>query len=146
MLIVVGLLAIGVAACGDATTRERAGEIVTPMEEEQIINAVQAYYRRTPDLPVMNYTVEAVEGSWARVSVAPAGTDTAGGSVDVIYLQNHLESNIQAPAVTPIVLPGNNADANVPGWVIIAGPQVHFSEAELDNAGVPPAIRRPNDG
>jgi hypothetical protein len=110
-----------------------------PVEEEQIANVVVDYYTRNGALPEQEVTIEAVTEDWARVSMKPAGIE---GTADIFYLQNQNTAVNPAPTAELIVQPGDQArTTTTTGWVIIIGPQVTFSDEELDAVGVPPALR-----
>ena len=138
-LILVALLpvvAIVMAGCSIKADGAR------PVEEEQIKNVVKDYFVRNSSVPDYEATIEEVNGNWARVRISPVGVDTANGDV-VFYLQNQDQAATDAPPATLNVQPGKQArTTTTSGWTIIAGPQAHFTDAELDAAGVPDAIRR----
>ncbi|MCB0061247.1 MAG: hypothetical protein KDE19_04000, partial [Caldilineaceae bacterium] len=77
---------------------------------------------------------------WARVTMSPLGVENS--EPNIVYLQDQSDTAIEASTPDPEVNPGNIAPVETTsGWTIIAGPQVNFSEEELDSAGVPPFIR-----
>lgn len=116
-----------------------AGNSLRPVEEEQITNVVIDYYTRYSGIPEQTVTIDAVEGNWARVSMRPVGVES---EADTFYLQNQAASVTAAPTAELQVQPGDQArTATTTGWVIIAGPQVTFTDEELDAAGVPSAVR-----
>lgn len=116
-------------------------DVPRPVEEEQIKNVVKDYFVREGDVPDYEVTIEEVSGNWARVHVAPAGVDNVNGA-PVVYLQNQQQAAQDVPPPTSNVQPGNQARVTTTsGWTIVAGPQAHFTEAELDAAGIPTGIR-----
>ena len=143
--LILSLLAIG---CGPqvnapADSQEAgalAGDSLRPVEEEQIDNVVTAYFSRDSAAPDYTVTVEEVEEGWARVTMSPLGVENS--EPNIVYLQDQSDTAIEASTPDPEVNPGNIAPVETTsGWTIIAGPQVNFSEEELDSAGVPPFIR-----
>jgi hypothetical protein len=115
---------------------------LTPVEEEQIKNVVEDFFVRQGNVPEYEVTIEEVADNWARVSIAPAGVDVVGDPA-LIYLQNQTEASVEAPTAAANVQPGNTARvATTTGWVIVLGPQVHFTDGELDAVGVPAQLRR----
>lgn len=127
-------LALAVAACGSGA----AG--VPPAEQEAIEAAVEDFYVRSADAPAYQATVEEVEGDWARVSLAPEGVENVGGT-DIVFVRRDATGSIEATP-DPVAQAGREHldDAQV-GWVIVAGPQAQFTDAELDAAGVPESLR-----
>jgi hypothetical protein len=114
---------------------------LAPVEEEQIKNVVEDFFIRQNNVPDYEATIEEVAGNWARVSITPVGVEVVGEPA-VLYLQNQAEATNEAPTAVANVQPGNTARVTTStGWVIVLGPQVHFTNAELDSAGVPPQIR-----
>ena len=112
---------------------------LTPVEEAQIKNVVQDYYVRHTSIPDQEVEIQEVASNWARVAIRPAGVETAP---DLLFLQDHDAADVTAPAVETTVQPGNQASVTTTtGWTIILGPQVQFTPAELDAAGIPAAIR-----
>ena len=112
---------------------------LTPVEEAQIKNVVQDYYVRHTSIPDQEVEIQEVAGQWARVAIRPAGVEAAP---DLLFLQDHDAADVTAPAVETTVQPGNQASVTTTtGWTIILGPQVQFTPAELDAAGIPAAIR-----
>jgi hypothetical protein len=112
-----------------------------PVEEQQIENVVEEYYVRNGSIPEYEATIEEVDGTWARVRIAPVGVDTLGGG-DIIYLQNQDQTPADVPPPTLAVAPGNQAQVTTTsGWTIVTGPQAQFTDEELDAAGVPESIR-----
>ncbi|MCE7984394.1 MAG: hypothetical protein DYG89_24740 [Caldilinea sp. CFX5] len=123
-----------VAACNTPSAA------LAPVETEQIKNVVEGYYVRNTSIPEQEVEIQEVVGDWARVGIKPVGVETAP---DLFFLQNHATANDEAPAVQTTVLPGNQAPTTTTsGWTIILGPQVQFTEAELDAAGIPTEIRQ----
>jgi hypothetical protein len=113
-----------------------------PVEEEQIKNVVSDYFVRAGSVPDYEVTIEEVDDNWARVRLAPTGVENVNGAV-VLFLQNQdgAAEAVPAPTLNPQI--GNQARVTTTsGWTIIAGPQAQFTEAELDAASVPAAIRR----
>ena len=112
---------------------------LTPVEEAQIKNVVQDYYVRHTSIPDQEVEIQEVASNWARVAIRPAGVETAP---DLLFLQDHDAADVTAPAVETTVQPGNQASVTTTtGWTIILGPQVQFTPAELDAAGIPAEIR-----
>lgn len=123
-----------VAAC------DTPSAALAPVETEQIKNVVEDYYVRNSSIPDQEVEIQEVTGNWARVSIKPAGVET---EPDLFFLQNQATAVNDVPAVQPTVLPGNQAPVTTTsGWTIILGPQVQFTEEELDAAGIPAEIRQ----
>lgn len=117
-----------------------SGNTLRPVEEEQIENVVIDYFVRDSASPEYTVTIEEVDQSWARVSMSPIGVQNT--EANIVYLQDQSATAIEAPTPDPDANPGNIAPVETTsGWTIIAGPQVTFSEEELDAAGIPPFIR-----
>lgn len=132
------LLLIGIAQLVVACDTPSAA--LAPVETEQIKNVVENYYVRNTSIPDQEVEIQEVAGAWARVGIKPAGVETAP---DLLFLQNYTTAIDEAPAVQTTVLPGNQAPTTTTsGWTIILGPQVQFTEAELDAAGIPAEIRQ----
>ena len=113
-----------------------------PVEEEQIKNVVKDYFVRSGSIPDYEATIEKVDGNWARVRIAPVGVTNVNGET-ILYLQKQDQTAQDVPPPTLDVQPGNQASVTTSsGWTIVAGPQAQFTDAELDAAGVPAAIRR----
>lgn len=113
-----------------------------PVEEEQIKNVVKDYFIRSGSIPDYEATIEEVDGNWARVRIAPVGVTNVNGET-ILYLQNQDQTVQDAPPPTLDVQPGNQASLTTPsGWTIVAGPKSDFTDAELNAASVPAAIRR----
>lgn len=111
---------------------------VRPVEQEQIENVVREFVVRDTNIPSYEVTIEAIAEDWARVSVEPVQTE---GEATTLYLQKQVE-NAAAPTATIAAKPGHEARAETTtGWAIILGPQADFSQAELDNVGVPSEVR-----
>jgi len=116
-------------------------DLARPVEEEQIKNVVKDFFVREGSVPDYAVTIEEVNGDWARVHVAPAGVDNVNGA-PVLYLQNQAQATQDVPPPTLNVQPGNQARVTTTsGWTIVTGPQAQFTDAELDAAGIPEAIR-----
>lgn len=117
-------------------------DLARPVEEEQIKNVVKDYFVRSGSIPDYEVKIEEVDGNWARVRIAPVGVNNVNGET-VLYLQNQDQTAQDAPLRTLDVQPGNQASVTTSsGWTVVAGPQAEFTDAELDAAGVPAAIRR----
>lgn len=117
-------------------------DLARPVEEEQIKNVVKDYFVRSGSIPDYEVKIEEVDGNWARVRIAPVGVNNVNGET-VLYLQNQDQTAQDAPLPTLDVQPGNQASVTTSsGWTVVAGPQAEFTDAELDAAGVPAAIRR----
>lgn len=132
-LIIIAICLPIVAGCGNSAD-------LRPVEEEQIENVVKDYYVRNTEIPEQEVTIEASTAEWARVSIRPAATDQ-NSDVASFYLQkqDHISPDIP---VEDRAQPGNQAsDTTTTGWSIVLGPQVNFTDAELDGAGVPEAVR-----
>jgi len=123
-----------VAACDTPSAN------LTPVEEEQIKNVVTDYYVRETSIPDQEVEIQEVAGNWARVGINATGIEAAP---NLLFLQNHVDAAINAPAVQTTVQPGNQASVTTTtGWTIILGPQVNFTQEELDAAGIPAEIRQ----
>lgn len=121
---------------GCNTTEETT---IRPVEQEQIENVVKTFLVRDTTIPEYEVTIEAVVDNWARVSVNPA--ETEGDQPTFLYLQKQVDAPAN-PTPTLTVQPGHESEVDTTtGWSIILGPQASFSQAELDEAGVPPDIR-----
>lgn len=132
MTILAALLLIALVSCNSNTLR--------PTEQEQIENAVKNYVIRDTNIPNYEVSIEAVAGNWARASVSPAGVETEP-KTDIIYLQKQVEGDA-APTAPAKEQPGHEAVVTTTsGWTIILGPQTSFTQAELDEVGVPQAVR-----
>jgi hypothetical protein len=135
MLAVLVAIALLFSACDTQANPAR------PVEQEQIENLVEDFYVRDGSIPEYEATIEEVDGTWARVRIAPVGVDTLGGG-DIIYLQKQDQTQADVPPATLAVAPGNQARVTTTsGWTIVAGPQAQFTDEELDAAGVPESIR-----
>lgn len=111
---------------------------LNPVERQQIKNVVKEFVVRDTNIPDQEVTIEAVAGNWARVTISPARVEDGA---DVLYLQKQLDGS-EAPIVQTTVQPGHEARVETTtGWAIILGPQFDFSEAELDQVGVPAWVR-----
>jgi hypothetical protein len=118
-----------------------AGNTLDPVEEEQIRNVVEDYFVRNSAVPEYEVTILAVEQDWARVSIAPVGVETP--DENLVYLQNQATAAVEVPTADATPLSGQIAPADTTsGWTIIIGPQVTFTEAELNTAAVPQFIRQ----
>ncbi|MFN8466958.1 MAG: hypothetical protein U0X20_15500 [Caldilineaceae bacterium] len=127
--------AVLLAGCSTRAVQAR------PVEEEQIKNVVKDYFVRSGSIPDYGATIEEVDGNWARVRIAPVGVNNVNGET-ILYLQKQNQTLRDAPPPTLDVQPGNQARVTTTsGWTIVAGPQAQFTEAELDAAGIPEAIR-----
>jgi hypothetical protein len=112
---------------------------LTPVEAEQIKNVVEQYYVRNTSIPDQEVEIQKVVGAWARVSIKPTGVAT---EPNLLFLQNHADATTDVPAAETTVMTGNQASVTTTtGWTIILGPQVNFSQDELDAAGIPDEIR-----
>jgi hypothetical protein len=132
------LIVTAVLLAGCSTRADQA----RPVEEEQIKNVVKDYFVRSGSIPDYEATIEEVDDNWARVRIAPVGVNNVNGET-ILYLQNQDQTARDAPPPTLDVRPGNQARVTTTsGWTIVAGPQSEFTDAELDAAGVPAAIRR----
>ncbi len=130
------LLLTTVLFAGCSTQADQA----RPVEEEQIKNVVQDYFVREGSIPDYEATIDKVNGNWARVRIAPVGVDNVNGDT-ILYLQKQTLNDVPPPTLA--VQPGGQASVTTTsGWTIVAGPQARFTDAELDAAGVPAAIRR----
>lgn len=128
------IIAQFVAACNTPSAA------LTPVETEQIKNVVEDYYVRNSSIPDQEVEIQEVAGDWARVSIKPAGVETTPA---LLFLQNHTTAVNEAPTAEIIVRPGNQARVTTTtGWTIILGPQVQFTDEELDAAGIPAEIRQ----
>lgn len=135
-----GCLLLLVVTTGILAACDTPSAALTPVETEQIKNVVENYYVRNSAIPDQEVEIQEVAGDWARVGIKPAGVET---EPDLLFLQNHTTASEEAPAVQTTVLPGNQAPTTTTtGWTIILGPQVQFTEAELDAAGIPAEIRQ----
>ena len=122
---------VTLAACSNAEAELR------PVEEEQIENVVKEFVTRDTNIPDYEVTIEEATDSWARVSLKPEQVE---GPATFLYL--HKQAAEDAPTVETNVQPGNDARVETTsGWSIVLGPQAQFSDAELNEAGVPEAIR-----
>ncbi|MEZ4637893.1 MAG: hypothetical protein R2856_23535 [Caldilineaceae bacterium] len=109
------------------------------------MNTVERYYM--PEHPALNEgnlpryesRVQAVEGEWARVSIRPIGVESNAGP-DIIYLQETTDLVI-TPTADAVSNAADMEHSDVIGWTVVAGPQARFTDAELDEIGVPQAIR-----
>ena len=132
------LIATAVLLAGCSTR----ANLARPVEEEQIKNVVKDYFVRSGTIPDYKVTIEEVDGNWARVRIAPVGVNNVNGET-ILYLQKEDQTVQDVPPPTLDVQPGNQASVTTTsGWTIVAGPQAQFTDAELDAAGVPDAIRR----
>ena len=123
--------AIALSGCSELTAP------VGPVEEQQIETAVKTYVTRDTNIPEYEAFIETVNEGWARVSIRPAGTSERSR----LYLHKQTEGK-PAPTVATTVQPGHTSRVKTTtGWVIVLGPQADFSEAELDEAGVPASVR-----
>ncbi|MEZ4711732.1 MAG: hypothetical protein R3A44_31360 [Caldilineaceae bacterium] len=122
------------AACGPE------GANVSPTEEEQIKNVAASYFVRNQSLPEYEVQIEEVVDDWVRVSLAPAAVDTQEPMI--MYLQNQAETDNPVATAMPVGMPSEDVRlSNDFGWVVITQPQAHFTDAELDDMGVPQDIR-----
>ena len=120
-----------------------AEDLVAPTEEQQILNVVEDFYvRDEANVPEYEAAIEAIDGNWVRVSIAPVGVEIVNGP-DIVYLQNQTEAKRDLAPLTVVVSPTTNTArvATSSGWVIVAGPQAQFTQAELSAAGIPASIR-----
>lgn len=139
-LLLAALLALAGCLSSPADLPE---DVVAPTEEQQILNVVEDFYVRDEgNVPEYEAAIEAIDGNWVRVSIAPVGVETINGP-DILYLQNQAEAERALPTLTTVVSPTTNTArvATSSGWAIVAGPQAQFTEAELSAAGVPASIR-----
>jgi hypothetical protein len=112
---------------------------IRPVEQEQIENVVKTFLVRDTTIPEYEVTIEAVVDDWARVSVNPAGTETEQPTF--LYLKKEVDAPAN-PTPTLTVQPGHESEVDTTtGWSIVLGPQASFTQAELDEVGVPPEIR-----
>lgn len=122
------------AACGPE------GGNVSPTEEEQIKNVAASFFVRNQSLPEYEVQIEEVVDDWVRVSLAPAAVDTQEPMI--MYLQNQAETDNPVATAMPVGMPSEDVRlSNDFGWVVITQPQAHFTDAELDDMGVPQDIR-----
>lgn len=122
------------AACGPE------GANVSPTEEEQIKNVAASFFVRNQSLPEYEVQIEEVVDDWVRVSLAPAAVDTQEPMI--MYLQNQAETDNPVATAMPVGMPSEDVRlSNDFGWVVITQPQAHFTDAELDDMGVPQDIR-----
>ena len=92
-------------------------------------------------VPSYEVTIEQVAENWARVAISPVGTENS--EPNLVYLQDQSATEIEAPTADANANPGNIAPVDTTsGWTIIIGPQVNFTDEELDAAGVPLTIRK----
>lgn len=121
------------------------------LERQHIQTTVRDFLERDPNVPEYEIDVEEVAGDWARVTATPTGVEA---EPEVFYLKKEVAGVVPTPAAAaptvavtelpqpPTTEPGAaTRTAAETGWVIVLGPQTSFTEAELDEAGVPPEVR-----
>lgn len=134
LLLIIGIILLAGGVLSACNPQNIAG----PVEQEQIKNVVKDYVVRDTDIPDYEVTIEAMAKDWARVSLVPAQVE---GETTTLYLQKQVEEP-GAPTAVIARQPGHEARARTTsGWAIILGPQTDFSEAELDQVGVPVGVR-----
>ncbi len=145
ILLIVSILMSMIVACAPEEAELPEGQIA-PSTEQQIINLVEDYYMgeqnvlNEGEVPAYEASVDEIDGEWARVSIRPVGVESDQGP-DIVFLQNTADL-VARP--TEEAVSGEAAGlerSDIVGWTIVAGPQVQFTDEELDAAGVPVDIR-----
>lgn len=139
-LLVLGLVLL--AGCGADDGDGAAGS-----ERQEIQNIVRDYLSQDANTPAYTVDVAEVEDEWALARARPEGVETE----PVLFILKKLEPGEVAPepaAAAPdaaTVTPGpptqqppaaTRTSAET-GWVVVLGPQLSFSDEELDRYGVP---------
>lgn len=127
------IILLSLAACGGETATLR------PVEEEQIENVVKEFMVREETIPEYEVTIEEATEGWARVSLMPAAVEE--GQPIFLYLHKQTAEGEAEPAAVSEQVGNDGRVTTTTGWNIVLGPQASFSEAELNEAGVPDELR-----